>query len=201
MADVFLDSDVGIVQIRESINHAVQEICAVTGMHTQTYLLALQAGQYFYSMDWPRDSFGWVVECWDRDRRMRLSQTDLSEMAAVEPDFLENSGDPSRYFQVGFNIIGFDYAPTASGKVLELTCASIPRAYTVQQDVLRLRETYQRAAADYAASEFNASRGDATRAAEFYTRYLETANLHTLKPPSPEAVYRFGDRKGLRGTV
>jgi hypothetical protein len=94
--------------------------------------------------------------------------------------------------QIGYRYIGFDKAPSSSGEVLEITCAVIPGAYTSATDPIKLRPVFQQAASQYAAMEFYASRGDATRANEWLAKYLETAGLMGLHPKQPERTFVIG---------
>jgi hypothetical protein len=178
--------------VRDSINAAIQELCLVSGFYVRTYHLPLYAGRNFYRMAWPQDHFGWVVECWNRQRRRKLAQTDISTIALTDPWFLKSSGSPDRYFQVGYRYLGFDRAPASSGEVLEITCAAIPKAYTTDMDPVRLRPAFQQAVVQYAVMEFHASRGDANRAKEWLDRYLEMAGVSSLGPKQPERTFEIG---------
>ena len=174
--DVFSD----ITPIRDSVSAAVQEICMLTGSYTQVYHLPLYGDRFFYRMGWPEDHFGYVIECWDRQRRYKLGRTDILSLAQYRPWFLKDSGDPGEYFEVGNTIIGIDRAPSADGKLLELTCAAIPKAITSDIQPMKLRAVFEQAAIQYAVSEFYASRGDANRAKDLLERYIEFAGLSGL---------------------
>jgi hypothetical protein len=173
MADVFADTDAGIAPVRDSLNAAIQELCLVTGAYTRVYHLPLYTGRFFYRMSWAKDHFGWVVECRNRGAQKFLTQTDIATLSLQDPWFLKNSGSPDQYMQIGYRYIGFDKAPSSSGEVLEITCAVIPGAYTSATDPIKLRPVFQQAASQYAAMEFYASRGDATRANELHPKQPE----------------------------
>jgi len=192
MADVFLDTDAGITPVRDSINAAIQELCLVSGSYVRVYHLSLYADRFFYRMSWAKDHFGWIVECWNRQRQYKLDQTDISTLSLQDPWFLKRGGSPDRYMQIGYKYLGFDRAPASSGEVLEITCAVIPQAYTKDTDPIRLRPVFQQAATQYATMEFHASRGDAVRANEWLAKYLETAGMMQLHPKQSERTFEMG---------
>lgn len=185
--DVFSD----ITPIRDSVNSAVQELCALTGSYVQTYHLPLYANRHFYRMGW-RDHFGYIIECWDRQRKYKLSRTDILSLSLTDPWFLKNNGDPDQYFEVGHNIIGLDNAPSADGKLLELTCVAIPKAVSSDIEPVKLRAVFEQAAINYAISEFYASRGDASRATEFLERYVTFGGLMAIHPQQAERLWAMG---------
>ena len=186
--DVFSD----ITPIRDSVSAAVQEICMLTGSYTQVYHLPLYGDRFFYRMGWPEDHFGYVIECWDRQRRYKLGRTDILSLAQYRPWFLKDSGDPDEYFEVGNTIIGIDRAPSADGKLLELTCAAIPKAIASDIQPVKLRAVFEQAAIQYALSEFYASRGDANWAKDHLERYIEFAGLMSIHPQQAERMWAMG---------
>jgi hypothetical protein len=191
--DVFTTA--GLTPIRDSINAAVAELCMVTGSYTRTYHLPLYEDRHFYRMDWGKDEFGYVLECWDRERQFRLGQTDLVTLARTDPWFLKAAGNPERYFQVGQDFIGFDRAPSVSGKVLEVFCVAIPAPYATDQDPVRVREVFRRATVEFSVSEFFASRGDAVRAKTHHERYLEVAGIMALHPLQAQRTFEMTQAK------
>ena len=80
--DVFLDTDVGIAPIRDSLNDAIQEISMLTGSFKRQYLLPLRSGQAFYRFNLTNGYLGWVTDVWDVDRKERLTQTSLQKLSA-----------------------------------------------------------------------------------------------------------------------
>jgi len=189
--DVFLDTATGMAQIRQSVNDGIQELCMVTGSYRKTYLLPLYADRIFYRMGWEADHFGYVIEAWDRSRQVRLIQIDLIALNNYDSFWMKRTGNPDMYMQIGEDILGIFRKPSANGIVLELDCVCIPKAYTEDTDPVKIRETYERATVYLSVSEFYASRGDAARATEYLTKYIETAGLMTLHPQYQERFYRF----------
>lgn len=176
----------GILQIRDSINHAVQQICMVTGSYQKRYFLPLREDARFYRMNWSTDHFGYVMNCWDRKRHKRLEQTDVMKLSAEDPIWINRNGFAEKYFHVGYEYIGIYMRQSASDTVLELDCVVIPKAYSNDTDPVKLRESFERAAVQYAVSEYMASRGDAGRATEWMNKSLETAGLKRLNPTMTE---------------
>lgn len=198
--DVFTDTAAGIAQIRDSLNDGIQELCSLTGSYRRMYLLPLYADRQFYRMGWETDHFGWVVEAWDRSRGRRLEQTDPFRLTQENTNWMQDSGNPDEYIQIGADIFGTYRKPSANGIVLELTCVCIPKAYTSDTQPVKLREQFQRAAVYYAVCDFYASRGDAKRAIEYFDRYIETAGLMTIHPQANERQYQFGQEQQRRNT-
>ena len=189
--DAFSD----ITPIRDSVNEAIQELCMLTGSYKKVYNLPLYADRQFYRMNWEKDHFGWVVEAWDRSRNFKLEQTDVLTLANEDMFWMQRTGNPDSYVQVGENILGIYYKPSANGVVLELTCVCIPKFYIEDADPIRLREVYQRAAVYFAVNEFYASRGNASRASEYLKLYLETAGLMNMHPDTAERMYQMATEK------
>ena len=190
--DVFLDTDSGIAQIRASINDAIQELCMITGSYRRTYNLSLLANRQFYRLAPQNDYLGWIVGAWDQSQKRRLERTDLLAMSATDGWWMKRTGPPLRYLQLGLNHVGIYMAPSTNGVVLALDCVMIPKPYADDAAPVKLRNNFQRAAIYYAVSEFYASRGDAKRATEYLTRYLDTAGMMQLHPIQAERQYQYG---------
>jgi len=189
--DVFANTTAGMIQIRDSINDGIQALCLATGSYTRTYHLALLANRQFYRLGTVNDSFGYVLEAFDREGRRRLTQIDLLTLSQRDPWFMKTGGPLTHYMQVGIDHIGFWRYPTAKGKVIELTCACIPAAYGTSSDVVKIRAAYQRAAVYLAVSEFYASRGDASRAGEYLEKGMETAGMMWMHPKQAERQWQM----------
>lgn len=192
--DVFADTDTGMAHIRDSVNDSIMELCMVTGAYVMPYFLALQEEEIFYTLELERDYVGYVIEAWDRSRRYRLQQIDPIVLGSYDSEWLQSNGDATHYFHVGIDKIGIYRKPSSSGVVLELSCVCIPKPYTSDTAIVKLRDNYRRACVNYAVSEFYASRGDAGRAKEWFDRYLETAQLMRLKPMTSESRFQFGGK-------
>ena len=187
--DVF--DTTGILQIRDSLNHAIQQICMVTGSYQKKYFMSLREDARFYRMFWGNDHFGYIVNCWDRQRHKRLDQTDVMTLSAEDPIWISRTGFAEKYFHIGYEYIGIYMRQSQSATVLELDCVVIPKAYTSDTDPVKLRETFERAAIQFAVSEYFASRGDAQRGSEWINKGLETANLKKLNPQQAERKWQW----------
>jgi hypothetical protein len=193
--DVFTDTAAGMVQIRDSINFSIQQLCMATGSNTKKYYLPLRESCQFYRMSWESDYFGYVVNAWDRSRHYRLEQTDVLRLNSQYPNWMKDTGYPEKYFHIGYQYIGIHMKPSASNGVLELDCVIIPKPYVEDTDPVKVREAFQRATVQYAVSEYYASRGDAAKATDWINRSLETAGLKKLNPLQSERVWQFGGNK------
>lgn len=191
--DVFTEAN--ITPIRDSVNAGLQEICMVTGSYTRQYLLPLFEGQLLYRLDMLMDHYGYVVEAWDRNRKVPLIQTDVLALTQADPWWLktDHTGPPTHYMHVGHRYLGVYRRPSANGDVLEVTCVCIPKAYTADTDPIKVREAFRRAVVDYAVSEYYASRGDANRATEYLNLYLEAVGLTSLHPQQAERQFQYGN--------
>jgi len=196
--DVFTDDLTGMVQIRDSINQAIQQICMATGSYQKKYFLALREHCQFYRMNWENDYFGYVINAWDRSRHTRLEQTNVMKLNNDDPSWMVNVGYPNKYFHIGYQFLGIHLKPSTSNLILELDCVVIPKFYVSDTDPVKMRETFERATVQYAVSEYFASRGDGVKATEWITRSIETAGLKRLNPMMAERIFQFGGKKDWR---
>jgi hypothetical protein len=190
--DVFVDTSEGLAPIRDSINDAVEELCMVMGHYRRKYLLATHESRALYRLSPQNDEMGWVISIWDRNRKLQLTQTSLGNLAAKDPNFLGQDGPPAYWWQMGWNYLGLFPRPATKGTILELDMIAVPKRYTYDQQPIRLREQWNQAAVFRATSEFYASRGDANRATEYLSRYMETAQIMGLHPEQSERMHQFG---------
>lgn len=198
--DVFTDTSAGMVQIRDSINDAIEEITMLTGSVHRAYQVLVRSGQGFYRLDFRRDRFGWVTDAWLHGIKRRLEQTDIVRLNNFNPRWMKNSGSPEAYGMIGKDVLFF--WPRPSGElVVEIDCVVIPKRYLEDTDRVRLREVFQWAAADYAVGEYYASRGDAKQAVEHHARYVERLGLQTTYPAAAERVWGYKTQKTREGAT
>jgi hypothetical protein len=189
--DVFENNATDLALIRGSINDAIQEICMVTGSYTKTYFLGLLTNRTFYRLAPQTDYVGYIVECWDDEQKRKLTRTSLALLNRQDPAWLQNTGSQEQYLQIGTNHIGIYRQPSSKGKVLQLKCVCIPKPYIADTDPIKVRDVFQRSATYFAVGEYYASRGDAVRATDYTTKYLELTGLMQLKPQLPERQYQY----------
>ena len=193
--DVFVDTDTGMAPIRDSINDAIQEIALVSGSRREKYYLPLRQDQMFYRFALNDGYMGWIVGCWSLNQKYRLEQTDMMKLSHYDPRWMVPTGEPRSYFQIGLDVIGFWPKPSADSNVIEMDMVVIPESYTDAADRIMLRSDFQYAATHYAVSEYWASRGDASSAAEHFRIYLDTLGLRSLQGDSSEQSYRLSVNK------
>lgn len=191
--DVFLDTTEGLEPIRDSLNDAVQEICAITGSYVRTYHIPL-AGQTFYRLKLASGEFGWVTDAFLVNQGRRLEQTDIIRLNHFDPRWLESTGSPESYFQIGNRTVGFYRRPT-DDDVVELSCVVIPKRYADSTERVYLRDTFKWAAVHYAVSEYWASRGDAIEARLEFDRYLTQLGLQNAYPKAADRNYQLNTVK------
>lgn len=196
--DVFKNTADSMVQIRDSINDAVQEIAMLTGGKVEEFYLPLIANSTFYRLKLRRGHFGWAQEAWLYSQNRRLVQTDLLALNAWSPRWMEQTGTPHNYFPVGLDIIGITPKPTSSSDVLALRVAIIPQEYLHGESVRDLRSNFLHAVVQYAVSEYFASRGDARMAGEHYALYVDGLGSRLGQPRAAEQMRGFGVRSGIR---
>jgi hypothetical protein len=190
--DVFTDDDTGLAPIRDSINAAIQEIAMVTGAYTKVYHLHLFEGRQFYRVSSDTDLLLYPVLVWDREQKLKLTQTDLIKVSNDYPYWMQDEGNPKEYMILGHDHVGIVYVPPVDGRILEMTWVCAPKAYVSDTDPIKLRELFQRSTVYYAVGEYYASRGDAARATDWHKQYLETANLGWMIPQPAERQFQFG---------
>jgi len=193
--DVYTDDATGMAPIRDSINDAVQEICMVTGCASRTFLIPLEANMTFYRVTPDRDYLGWVTDCWLLGQKRRLYQKDIYYMSAQHPLWLQNTGNPMHYGQIGKSYIWVHPTPTASADVLEINAVAIPSRYAYDDERIRLRDQFQWAATHYAVSEWWAAHGDARQAADYWARYIKTLGVQRLYPATYERAWASATEK------
>lgn len=193
--DVFVDTDIGMEPIRDSLNDAIQEISLLTGMYKRQYLLPLRKGLSFYRFKLQNGCLGWVTDVWDVNRKVRLEQTSLTKLSHFDPRWMVGAGFPESYMQLGSDVIGFYKKPSASANVMELTIVEIPDPYTTDTERIKLRESFQYAAVLFAIGEYWASRGDVQEAKAFGVRYLDALGMKDKYSPTPEGIPTFSTNK------
>lgn len=180
--DVFTDDDTGLEPIRDSINDAIAEIAMLTGTATERYFLPLRADRQFYRMELSNGSIGWITDVWILALKRRLEQTDVIRLNHHNPRWLMNSGTPQAYFPIGFKWIGVWPRPASDSDLLEIRCVLIPGAYETDADRIKLRSSFEWAAAHFSAGEYFAGRGDAKRALFHHQQYLGRLGVHSMYP-------------------
>jgi hypothetical protein len=199
--DVFVNTSDGLKTVRDSLNDAIEELCMITGHYRRKYLMPCMEARGLYRLSPQADEIGWVISVWDRSRKLFLDQTDLGIVANIDPNFLGTDGPPQYWWQMGVYHIGLFPRPPAKGLVLEIEMISVPLRYQHDQSPIRLRDQWQSAAVFRAVSEFFASRGDANRAAEWFSRYMEMAQIMSLNPDYAERVNQFSGGWQRRATA
>ena len=104
--DVFTDDSVGMTQVRDSINDAIEEISMLTGTTKRIYQIPLRTNQTFYRIQFKKDRLGWITDVWFPRRKIRLERTDLIKLNIFNPRWLMNSGSPESYFTIGVDVFG-----------------------------------------------------------------------------------------------
>lgn len=196
--DVFTDTDAGIAPIRDSINDAIQEITMLTGGHKRKYIIPLRKNQAFYRFRLQNGYFGWITDAWDINRDYRLTQTDLVALKEYDPRWMVGNGLPEKYVQLGTDVIGFYRKPSTSANAIELSIVEIPDPYDTSTERIKLRDSYQYAAINYAVGEYWASRGDAAEAANYGIMYLDALGLKDRYSLDPGYVRKAETQKEVQ---
>lgn len=193
--DVYVDTDVGIAPIRDSINEAIAEIIMLSGGFKRTYFLPLRSGTAFYRLRPRTGEVGWITDVWSVNPRYRLDQTDLVKLTNSNPRWMIASAPPVSYQPIGQDVIGVYPKPSSNSDVLEITLVEIPSAYTTDTDKINLRDQYQYAAVNYAVSDFWASRGDAGEAQKYMGLYMDAMGLGKLYDPQKDSRWQYQTQK------
>jgi len=193
--DVFSDDATGMAQIRDSLNDAIEEISMVTGNHKRKLTIPLEENMGFYRIDLNRDVFAWVTDVWLMTVKRRLDQKDLIWFTSFNPRWLQNTGSPERYCQIGKDIVCIHPAPSASTDLIEINMVVVPDRYTLDTDRIKLRDSFKWAAVEYAAGEYWASRGDAKTAQIHHTKYLGHVGIQSLYPETFERPWQTKTEK------
>ena len=186
--DVFADNDTDLAPIRDSINDAIQEISMLHGGYTEKFHIPLVEEKMFYRLTFKRGFLGWVQDAWSVTRQIRLVQTDMISLEKYDPNWMVHTGYPEMYFQIGLDVVGFAYKPSATTDVIELTCTVIPDKYTKDIDRIKIRDTFQWAVINYAVSEYWAGRGDANEATKHFEMYMDNLGVIGLYRPRNDSI-------------
>ena len=192
--DVFAEGTDAFTALRASVNAGIQDICALTGTYTQTYRLVMLDDRQFYRVLSQQDYWGYPAEVWDRANKRKLQQTDLAALMEETGWGLDASGTPWAYGQLGQEVLWFWPFDGNDGRVIEVRAVMVPKQYSETASEVKVRGNYRDAAAYWGASEMFAARGDATKATEYFQRYMEAAQLMALIPREAERQYSQ-DRK------
>jgi hypothetical protein len=184
--DVFTDDDEGLEPIRESLNDAIEEIVLVTGSYTEKYQILLVEDQSFYRLKLNRGDVAWITDAWLVGQKRRLVQKDVYTLNVMNPRWLQVPGTPHYYIPVGHNIVGTYPTYGGSDEVIQLTMVVSPSRLTTSTDRIKLRDSFQWAAVDYAVGQFYASRGDAKEAMNWHNKYLNALGVFGTFPKSRE---------------
>jgi hypothetical protein len=187
--DVFTDDSTGMAQIRDSINGAIEDICIITGSFERKFLVPLQGDMMFYEITSDRDVFAWPRSVWLVNQKRRLEQKDLNWLLNYNPRFLYDTASPIHYFLIRNNKLGVHPVPSSDTDMIEIKAVVIPDRYTLGTDRIKLADNYQWACAQYAVSEYWASRGDAKTATDHFMKFLELVGNQRLYPESHERVW------------
>lgn len=193
--DVFVDSDEGMKPIRDSINDAIEEIAVITGNYKETYHLPLKAYRNFYLLAFRKGFLAWITDVWLIGVGRRLEQTDIIRLNAYNRRWLKNAGSPEAYWPIGLNHIGIYPAPAADDGILEITAVMVPERYTADTDRIKLRDSWEWAAAHFAIGEYYASRGDAKQAIMHHNDYLAKVGVKARYPYAQERLMTFRSEK------
>jgi hypothetical protein len=193
--DVFADTDAGMVQIRDSVNDAIEEIALLTDSYRGQYIIPLRDSRSFYRLNSSRGRFCHITDAWIPSLKRRLDQTDLVRLNYLNTNWLSDSGTPECYFPIGVNWMGLWPYPTDDQIVLELMTIMIPDRYTSDTARIRLKDDFSWAAAHYAVGEYWASRGDAKSAMWHHNKYLDKMGLFKTYTASPEKLAYYRSNK------
>jgi hypothetical protein len=196
--DVFTDDATGMAPIRDSINDAIEEISMLTGSYKRNYRLFCVSGQNFYRFRFTKDSMAWITDAWVSGLRRRLEQYDPIRMVGENPRWLFNSGNPVVYMPIGLDVVALWPAPADESLYIDFTMVMIPGRYAEDTDRIKLKDSFKWAAANYAVSEYYASRGDAKQAIYYWQKYLEGLGLQVMYPKAAEKPWRAKSQDVVR---
>jgi hypothetical protein len=198
--DVFTDDDIGMEQIRDSINDAIEEIAMLSGAVQRSYQMLLQAGATFYRMDFKKDRFAWITDAWLISPKRRLERTDLIALNSHNPRWLQNTGTPISYGVIGYDVFYVWPCPAAE-LIVDLSCVVIPDRYLHDYDRVKIRHIFTDAAVNFAVGEYYASRGDAKQATERHQAYLAGLQAVGVYPKAYERQWSYQTNKQRRAVT
>jgi len=194
--DVFVDTEMGLKQIRDSIGSAIEDISLITGGAQRKYHIPLEANMMFYRITSDLDNIAYPKSVYLINQKRKLYQKDFIWLNWYNPSWLQETGTPCHYVFIGKDLICINPTPTSNTDMLMIDAVVIPTRYSDEQDEIKVRDSFQWALAHYAVSEYYASRGDAKSAVEHFTKFLDRASLQRFYPSAFERSYGLGRSKG-----
>jgi hypothetical protein len=190
--DVYTDA--GIVEIRDHLNDALEEVALLTAAQKHTWRIPLKANAIFYTIPTGPNRFAWVTSAWLYGGERRLTQTDFQGLDYLDPMWMWATGNPTHYVPIGLDQLAIYPAASGSADTLELTGIAIPARYTSDADPIKLRDSWAWAAVNLAVSSWWATRGDAKTATQFFTEYVQAIQVPQLYPDQAERRWQFKER-------
>lgn len=188
--DVFTDSN--ITPIRDSINDAIEEIAVLSGNDKVTYRLPLYAGRYFYRLHFPNHKLGWIHDAYLPERKRHIAQTSFGALERARRRWLRSYNTPMTYYTIGIDTIGVYPIYPIDGYHLDLKCVIVPKRYTTESEIIKLREDRESAVISYAVGEYYLNNKDPERAAEWlgrYNKFAASLHMHSTIPDKWRRLY------------
>lgn len=182
--------DTGIIEIRDLVNDAIEEVCMVTGCRQTVWHIPLKDGCFFYKVPGP-DAFGWPVAVWLYGSKRKLEQKDFSGFLELDSRWLSSTGGPWFYSLLGTDKLCVFPAPAGDADSLEVTGVAIPARYETDTDKVDLRESYQWSVVHRVVSEWWAMRGDARTAMYHWQQYVDKIKLPAFYPENADRRWKY----------
>lgn len=115
-------------ELDEWILDAVEEICLVTGGHTEELRLPLGSGKKYYWLDPGKESsLLWIKHLRIEPAGKRLNLKDPVALSRDDFNWMTRTGTPEVWFPIGLEGIRVVPFPTTGGQMLEATIVTVPR--------------------------------------------------------------------------
>lgn len=190
--DVYTDDN--IIEIRDLINDAIEEVCMVTGCHKAVWHVPLKDGCFFYQLPASADRFLWSESIWLYNSKRKLEQKNFAGFANQDYMWLLSTGGPYFYAVLGTDKICVFPAPSGSVDTLEITGAAISKRYAEDTDRIVLRESFLWSVTHRVVSEWWAMRGDARMAMYHWQQYVDKIKLPGMYPETAERKWKWQGR-------
>ena len=191
--DVYTEDN--IIELRDLINDAIEEVCMVTGCHRKVWHVPLKNDCNFYQLPASADAFLWTESVWLYGSKRRLEQKDFAGFNAQDSRWLLSTGGPYYYATLGHDKLCIFPAPADSIDTLEVTGAAIPKRYEDDTERIQLRKSFQWSVTHRVVSEWWAMRGDARTAQYHWQQYVSKIQIPGMYPETAERKWKWQGRR------
>jgi hypothetical protein len=170
-----------LAEIKLALNKAQRLWSFITLCIERTKTFELTANQTFYTISSDSDFTDYLLPLRVTCSGLRVQSARIDELDALNTNWRTESGTPTRYAQLGFDLLAVNPRPGSSGTSLSITCACEPTTLSGDSDTPEIAEEDQIALPDYAQFYLAIKDGglELKNALEYLDRFLTAAQARS----------------------